>query len=274
MAKLRVKKHKGIALEVHRLAMTVDKLVYVLLTNRKLKYKYGKSRVAYIGTTKNGASRIMQSAATKAGQLLASYGVEANNAEGYLFPDTYAFDDQTRPRRVVERMLANWTRRYEEIERDHAEALAKLDGWSTHDIVTLASIVEEEAAVSSERRRIAGVFENRLSSRKFLPRRRLQADPTVQYGCVAEPEAAPSCDDYEGEITREMLDDPENPYNTYRHSGLPPGPISNPGKAALVAVIDPEDHGYYYFVARGQKRHHFSKTLRQHNIAVRRNGQR
>lgn len=80
MAKLRVKKHKGIALEVHRLAMTVDKLVYVLLTNRKLKYKYGKSRVAYIGTTKNGASRIMQSAATKAGQLLASYGVKSLEA--------------------------------------------------------------------------------------------------------------------------------------------------------------------------------------------------
>ncbi len=212
--------------------------------------------------------------ATEDASLLASYGVEANNAEGYLFPDTYEFDDQTKPRRVVERMLANWTRRYEEIERDHAEALAKLGSWSTHDIVTLASIVEEEAAVSSERRRIAGVFENRLSSKKFLPRRRLQADPTVQYGCIAEPEAAPSCDDYEGEITREMLDDPENPYNTYRHSGLPPGPISNPGKAALVAVIDPEDHGYYYFVARGHKRHQFSKTLRQHNIAVRRNGQR
>jgi UPF0755 protein len=211
--------------------------------------------------------------ATEDTSLLASYGVEANNAEGYLFPDTYEFDDQTKPRRVAERMLANWTRRYEEIERDHAQALARLDGWSTHDIVTLASIVEEEAAVSSERSRIAGVFENRLSSTRFLPRRRLQADPTVQYGCIAEPEAAPSCADYNGEITRAMLDDRENPYNTYRHSGLPPGPITNPGKAALVAVIDPEDHDYYYFVARGQGRHQFSKTLRQHNIAVRRNGQ-
>lgn len=211
--------------------------------------------------------------ATEDTSLLASYGVDANNAEGYLFPDTYEFDDQTKPRRVVERMLANWTRRYEEIERDHATGLARLEGWSTHDIVTLASIVEEEAAASVERRRIAGVFRNRLSSKKFLPRKRLQADPTVTYGCVAEPDAAPSCEEYAGEITRKMLDDPENPYNTYRHSGLPPGPISNPGKAALISVIDPENHDYYYFVARGKGRHQFSKTLRQHNIAVRRNAQ-
>jgi UPF0755 protein len=209
--------------------------------------------------------------ATEDRSLLASYGVDANDAEGYLFPDTYEFDDQSKPRRVVERMLANWTRRYEEIQAEYAGQLAALDDWTTHDIITLASVVEKEAAVPSERARIAGVFWNRLKSKRFLPRRRLQADPTVQYGCVAVPEAAPSCEGYDGRITRAMLDDPENPYNTYRHSGLPPGPISNPGKAAITAVIDPERHDYFYFVARGSGRHHFSKTLRQHNIAVRRN---
>ena len=212
--------------------------------------------------------------ATEDASLLASYGVEANDAEGYLFPDTYEFDDDTRPRRVVERMLANWTGKYEELEQQYAAQLSKLKGWTTHDIVTLASIVEKEAAVPSERPRIAGVFWNRLTSNRFLPRRRLQADPTVQYGCAAVPEAAPSCDEYDGRITRAMLDDRENPYNTYRHSGLPPGPISNPGRAAMAAVIDPEQHEYYYFVARGGGQHHFSKTLRQHNIAVRRNGQK
>lgn len=210
--------------------------------------------------------------ATEDSALLASYGVEANNAEGYLFPDTYEFDDQTKPRRVVERMLANWTRRYEEIEREHADSLVRLQGWTTHDIVTLASIVEKEAAVAGERHRIAGVFRNRLSSKRFLPRRRLQADPTVSYGCIAEPDAAASCADFDGTITRAMLDDPDNPYNTYRHSGLPPGPISNPGQAALLSVIEPEEHDFYYFVARGSGRHHFSKTLRQHNIAVRKFG--
>lgn len=208
--------------------------------------------------------------ATEDSALLASYGVEANDAEGYLFPDTYEFDDQTKPRRVVERMLANWTRRYEEIQEEYEAKLRKLD-WTTHDLITLASIVEKEAAVPSERARIAGVFWNRLNSKRFLPRRRLQADPTVQYGCVAVPDAAPSCADYDGRITRAMLEDSRNPYNTYRHSGLPPGPISNPGKAAIAATIDPEDHDYFYFVARGSGRHHFSKTLRQHNIAVRRN---
>ena len=212
--------------------------------------------------------------ATEDASLLASYGVEANDAEGYLFPDTYEFDDQTKPRRVVERMLANWTRRHEELEEKYAAELAALKGWSTHDIVTLASIVEKEAAVPAERPRIAGVFWNRLNSRKFLPRRRLQADPTVQYGCMAVPEAAPSCAAYDGRITRAMLDDAENPYNTYRHSGLPPGPISNPGAASIAAVIKPEVHEYFYFVARGGGQHHFSKTLRQHNIAVRRNGQK
>jgi UPF0755 protein len=209
--------------------------------------------------------------ATEDSSLLASYGVEANDAEGYLFPDTYEFDDQSKPRRVVERMLANWSRRYEELEQEYAAQLGRLGGWTTHDIITLASVVEKEAAVPSERARIAGVFWNRLTSKKFLPRRRLQADPTVQYGCIAVPEAAPSCEGYDGRITRAMLDDPENPYNTYRHSGLPPGPISNPGKASLAAVIDPEKHDYFYFVASGSGRHHFSKTLRQHNIAVRRN---
>ena len=209
--------------------------------------------------------------ATEDSALLASYGVEANDAEGYLFPDTYEFDDQTKARRVVERMLTNWSRRYEEVQEEHEAALAALDGWSTHDIMTLASIVEKEAAVPSERATIAGVFWNRLRSRRFLPRRRLQADPTVQYGCVAVPEAAPSCAEYDGRITRAMLDDPDNPYNTYRHSGLPPGPICNPGKAAIAAAIAPEEHDYYYFVARGSRRHHFSRTLRQHNIAVRRN---
>jgi len=80
VATLKVKKHKGIALEVHRLAIKVDKLVYVLLTNKKLKYKYGRSRVAYIGTTKKGARRIMQSAAMKAGELLEEYGIKTLEA--------------------------------------------------------------------------------------------------------------------------------------------------------------------------------------------------
>ena len=107
--------------------------------------------------------------ATEDASLLASYGVEANDAEGYLFPDTYEFDDDTKARRVVERMLANWTRRYEELQEEYADQLANLKGWTTHDIVTLASIIEKEAAIPSERPRIGGVFWNRLKSKRFLP---------------------------------------------------------------------------------------------------------
>ena len=208
-------------------------------------------------------------AATEDDTLLASYGVEATNAEGYLFPDTYDFVDRTKARRVVERMLANWTRHYDELREENAAKLVKLRGWTTHDIVTMASIVEKEAAVPGERPRIAGVFLNRLRSKKFLPRKRLQADPTVAYGCVVEPDAAESCSGYDGTITRKMLKDRDNRYNTYRHSGLPPGPISNPGAAALLSVIDPERHDYFYFVARGGGRHQFSRTLGQHNRAIR-----
>lgn len=207
--------------------------------------------------------------ATEDASLLASYGIEAYSAEGYLFPDTYDFADRTKARRVVERMLANWSRHYEALRDEHGEGMAMLKGWTTHDIVTLASIVEEEAAVAVERPRIAGVFLNRLRSKKFLPRRRLQADPTVSYGCVVEPEAAQSCEGFNGDITRAMLEDGDNRYNTYRHSGLPPGPITNPGEAALLAVIEPERHGYFYFVAKGEGRHAFSRTLGEHNRAMR-----
>lgn len=207
--------------------------------------------------------------ATEDASLLASYGIEAHSAEGYLFPDTYDFADRTKAKRVVERMLANWTRHFEALRDEHGDAISRMKGWTTHDIVTLASIVEEEAAVAEERPKIAGVFLNRLRSKKFLPRRRLQADPTVSYGCLAEPEGVSSCDGFDGDITKAMLEDRANRYNTYRHSGLPPGPITNPGEAALVAVLQPERHGYYYFVARGQGRHAFSRTLREHNRATR-----
>ena len=122
--------------------------------------------------------------------------------------------------------------------------------------------------------RIAGVFRQSFETLKsFYPESRLQADPTVQYGCASRtPTQLPSCDDFNGEITRAMLDDRDNPYNTYRHSeGLPPGPISNPGKAALVGGHRSRrttSTTTSWLVGEGN--HHFSKTLRQHNIAVRR----
>ncbi|MAQ14655.1 MAG: hypothetical protein CMN30_07645 [Sandaracinus sp.] len=196
---------------------------------------------------------------------------DAPSYEGYLFPDTYDFEEGTAAATVVERMAANWTRRTDPLFDEHAAALATLSedlGFTRHEVLVLASVVEKEAAVAVERPTIAGVFLNRLRSQEFRPLHRLQADPTVSYGCVAEPSGAPSCASYGGRITRAMLQDSANRYNTYRHGGLPPGPICNPGLPALRAVLDPEVHDYLYFVARGGGRHAFSEGLDTHNEAV------
>jgi UPF0755 protein len=141
--------------------------------------------------------------------------------------------------------------------------------FTAHDVLILASIVEKEARVPEERPVIAGVFLNRLRSETFLPRRRLQADPTAAYGCLADPTCAPSCAGWNGRsITRRMLQDPANPYNTYRREGLPPGPIANPGLPSIRAVLEPERHDYLYFVVKGGGRHHFSETIEEHDRAV------
>ena len=206
--------------------------------------------------------------ATQSRSVLSELGIEATTAEGFLFPDTYQFIDAMKAERVVQKMASNFRRRWDGLSG--ADALQKEFGWSVADIVTLASIVEKEAAVASERAMIAGVFLNRLRSKTFLPRHRLQADPTVSYGCIVEPRAAKSCKGFSGAISRAMLEDVDNRYNTYRHPGLPPGPIANPGLAALNAVLHPKRHRFLYFVARGGGRHAFSQTLRQHNINVRR----
>lgn len=199
-------------------------------------------------------------------------GLDAPSAEGYLFPDTYELRTQSDARAVVRRMVRNHHERTEELYDRHELAFERLRedlGMSAHDVVTLASVVEKEAAVADERAIIAGVFLNRLRSETFRPRRRLQADPTVSYGCLAERELAPSCARFDGRtITRAMLDDSANRYNSYRHEGLPPGPIANPGLASIVAVLDPTVHDYLYFVARGGRRHRFSATLERHNEGV------
>jgi UPF0755 protein len=124
------------------------------------------------------------------------------------------------------------------------------------DKVTLASLVEKETGVAEERHRIAGVFVNRLKRGM-----RLQCDPTVIYGIGPE---------FDGNLKRKHLNNPANKYNTYRHGGLPPGPICSPGLDSIKAALNPEEHDFLYFVSRGDGTHKFSKTLAEHNRAVRR----
>jgi UPF0755 protein len=212
--------------------------------------------------------------ATEAAELLRTLDVPSSTAEGYLFPDTYELVVGQEPEEIVTRMVQRWQHTARpEIEGSLASVsdLRTTDGrsWGIAEVMTLASIVEEEAAVAEERPVIAGVFFNRLRSETFLPRHRLQADPTVSYGCRTAPDEAPSCAGFDGRhITRAMLDDATNRWNTYRREGLPPTAVSSPGIESIRAVLHPESHGYFYFVARGGRRHAFSVEYDTHLVGV------
>jgi UPF0755 protein len=203
---------------------------------------------------------------------LSRLSIAGDSAEGFLFPATYDFAMDSEPSQLVARMKGEFDKRFERLTRDNAMGSDLLHGqmhWGTSEIVTLASIVEKEAAVDEERPLIASVFMNRLRDPSFTPKR-LQSDPTSAYGCLALPERIGSCRWYAGKVTPDINADDTNPYTTYRHEGLPPGPISNPGEKSLQAVLVPAESHYLYFVARGEGRHTFSETYAQHNDAIRR----
>jgi UPF0755 protein len=211
--------------------------------------------------------------AVKNPTLLAELHLTGDSAEGFLFPATYAFAFDSDPSDVVRRMKAEFDKRYDAIVARHEAGLLDLEtslAWNERDIVTLASMVEKEAAVDDERAIIASVFLNRLRDPTFSATsgKYLQCDPTAGYGCLVAPERAPSCATYAGKITHDIVADAANLYNTYKHEGLPPGPISNPGARSLEAVLAPATTHYFYFVARGEGRHTFSETYAAHNTAV------
>ncbi len=180
--------------------------------------------------------------------LIASLGISAPSLEGYLFPETYFLPRGLSAEEIVriftEHFLAVWR---------EIEPLATAQGLSQHQLVTLASIVERETGVSEERELVAAVFRNRLRLGM-----RLESDPTVIYGIS----------DFDGNLRRRDLEDEANPYNTYRIAALPPGPIANPGEAALRAVVNPAASDYLYFVARNDGTHTFSNSYREHARAV------
>ena len=177
-------------------------------------------------------------------------GVPGPTLEGYLFPATYTFPVDapldTLVARIVERYREAWT----PARRARADSM----GMSEREVITLASIVEAEARRREELRTISAVYHNRL--KRNYP---LQADPTVQYAL--------------GERQARLLyahidSSAENPYNTYRRPGLPPGPIGSPGEAAIDAALDPDSVSYFFFVARPDGSHVFTNTFAEHQRAV------
>lgn len=184
-------------------------------------------------------------------KFIQKWGIKAPNCEGYLFPSTYHYTRNTRCRQLLSLMLKTFTGQYQMI----SDEVTNPSSYSRHELVTLASIVQKEAGNEEEMPIIAAVLFNRL--RKGM---RLECDPTVIYGLGKR---------FDGNLRRKDLKD-SSPYNTYRHRGLPPGPICNPGAAALRAVNFPAQVSYLYFVSRNNGSHYFSSTLKEHNQAVNR----
>lgn len=181
--------------------------------------------------------------------LLDELGIDAGSVEGYLYPATYTIRPNSDEADLIREMVARFRATYDE----RFAAGSARAGLRRDQVLTLASMIEKEAVVPEERPVIASVFLNRL--KKNMP---LQSDPTAVYGVRA----------FAGKVSKQdILRD--TPYNTYRIKGLPPGPIGNPGDAAIEAVLLPAPTRYLYFVARKDGSHHFSTTLEEHNRAVR-----
>jgi len=178
--------------------------------------------------------------------FLLSVDAPASGLEGYVFPDTYAFAWSTPPEQILRTMVEHFREQTAPLQPLRLDA-----GLSQESLVVLASIIEKEAGVAEERALVSAVFHNRL--RLGMP---LQSDPTATYG--RDVRGLPTAADI----------DVESPYNTYLHPGLPPGPICNPGLAALRAALAPAQVPYLYFVSRNDGTHVFSRTLEEHNRAV------
>lgn len=183
--------------------------------------------------------------------MMERLGRAGEHPEGRFFPDTYRFERDTTDLEFLRRAMH---RMDDQLAQAWAARAADIQVANPYEALILASIVEKETGLGSERHQIAGVFDRRL--KKGM---KLQTDPTVIYGMGTR---------YSGNIRRKDLRE-DTPYNTYVHTGLPPTPICMPGRAALDAAVNPADGHSLYFVSRGDGSHVFSATLKQHNAAVR-----
>lgn len=182
-----------------------------------------------------------------------------SSLEGFLFPDSYRFEPNSPPERVVETMLTNFQHHLS----PDLEAGFQANGLTLYQAVTLASIVEREAVLPAERPTIASVYLNRLKRGM-----RLQADPTVQYALIPPDGSLDPPGGYWKSALSVADLEITSPYNTYVVTGLPPGPICNPGLASLEAVAHPATTDYLYFVARPDRSHAFARTLDEHEQNV------
>jgi UPF0755 protein len=210
---------------------------------------YSAAQVAQVLESKGLGGRDVFECLMADPRLLRELNLPGSGFEGYLFPDTYAFERVTPPAGILRTMVRRLRQVADELAGERRRA-----GLTEVQMVTLASVIEKETGKADERFLISGVFHNRL--RLGMP---LQSDPTVIYGLT----------DFNGNLTREHLRD-SSPYNTYQHAGLPPGPIANAGKAALEAAVKPAATSARYFVSRNDGSHEFSSSLEEHNRAVHR----
>lgn len=180
----------------------------------------------------------------------AEWGAKPQHPEGLLFADTYFYTANSTASELVSRAQQALLR---QLDQAWQQRQGELPLQNRYQLLIMASLIEKESGLLAEKPLVSSVFVNRLNSNM-----RLQTDPTVIYGLT----------DYSGRITYADLRNP-HPYNTYRHHGLPPGPISLVGASALQAAAQPDVSDYFYFVSRGDGAHVFSETLQQHNAAVR-----
>ncbi|TAL25692.1 MAG: endolytic transglycosylase MltG, partial [Nitrospirae bacterium] len=180
--------------------------------------------------------------------FLQTYNINAPSLEGYLFPDTYKLPKGIEPENALGMMVNGMREKYTDKLRQRAKEL----GFTENQVLTLASIIEKEAIINSERPLISAVYHNRLKKRMLL-----QADPTAIYGIKSSKE----------KITMSDLKR-KTPYNTYVIAGLPPGPIASPGLKSIEAALYPADAPYLYFVSNNDGTHQFSVTPEEHLSAV------
>ena len=180
--------------------------------------------------------------------LLANFSLQDKGFEGYLFPSTYHFTPATAEKDIIITMAEQFRKVSQPVLAQRSSRIRL----TSHQILTLASIIEKETGVQEERALVSAVFHNRLKQQ--MP---LQSDPTVIYGIK----------DFNGNLTRKDLQD-ANPYNTYRIAALPPGPICNPSVASIKAALQPANVAYLYFVSKNDGTHLFSETIEAHNRAV------